>query len=75
MNDQDVCQRLVDAVNAAISNSSDVAAALRALEFAGIEVCSLRITASLKTVPEPIQQTDSDFLRTLRIAPDLTITN
>lgn len=69
--DEDVCRRLIEAVNSAISASSDIAAALRALEFAGIEVRSLRITASLKTVSRPVQRSDSEFLRMLRIVPGL----
>jgi len=71
MGDQDVCRRLIEAVNSAISASSDIAAALRALEFAGIEVRSLHITASLKTVSKSVQRSDSEFLRMLRIIPDL----
>jgi len=75
MNDQNVCQTLIDAVNSAISTSSDIAAALRALRFAGIEVRSLHIRANLKTTSGSNRQSDSDFLRMLRIVPDLYPTN
>jgi hypothetical protein len=70
---REICQKLIEAVNAAIANSSDVAAALRSLEFAGVELDSLRIQANLKTSREPADQSDSEFLRTLRIVPDLNV--
>jgi len=73
MTHREICQNLIEAVNAAIANSSDVAAALRSLEFAGVELDSLRIQANLKACPDSTNQSDSDFLRMLRIVPDLDV--
>jgi hypothetical protein len=70
---QDICQQLIDAVNAAISANPDIAAAMKALETSGMELQSLHITANLKTTPVPLKQSDADFLHTLRIIPDLEI--
>jgi hypothetical protein len=70
---QDICQQLIDAVNAAISANPDIAAAMKALEVSGIELQSLHITANLRATPVPQQQSDAEFLHTLRIIPDLEI--
>jgi hypothetical protein len=73
MERQDICQQLIDAVNAAIAANPDIAAAMKALEISGIELQSLHITANLRTTPVPMHQSDADFLHTLRITPDLEI--
>lgn len=73
MERQDICQQLIDAVNAAIAANPDIAAAMKALEVSGIELQSLHITANLRATPVPVQQSDSEFLHTLRIIPDLEI--
>ena len=73
MTHREICQKLIDAVNAAIANSSDIAAVLRSLALAGIELDSLRIQANLKACPDSTNQSDSEFLRTLRIVPDLDV--
>jgi hypothetical protein len=73
MERQDICQQLIDAVNAAIAANPHIAAAMKALEISGIELQSLHITANLRTTPVPMQQSDSEFLHTLRIIPDLEI--
>lgn len=73
MERQDICQQLIDAVNAAISANPDIAAAMKALEVSGIELQSLHITANLRTAPVPTHQSDKEFLHTLRIIPDLEI--
>jgi hypothetical protein len=70
---QEICQQLIDAVNAAISANPEVAAAMKALEVSGLELHSLHITANLReTSPSPLQS-DVEFLHTLRIVPDLDI--
>jgi hypothetical protein len=70
---QDICQQLIDAVNAAISANPDIAAAMKALEVSGMELQSLHITANLRTTPIPLRQSDAEFLHTLRIIPDLEV--
>lgn len=73
MERQDICQQLIDAVNAAISANPHIAAAMKALEVSGIELQSLHITANLRTTLISPEQSDSEFLHTLRIIPDLEI--
>ena len=70
---QEICQQLIDAVNAAISANPEVAAAMKALEVSGLELHSLHITANLReTSPLPLQS-DVEFLHILRIVPDLNV--
>lgn len=73
MIDKAICQQLIDAVNAAIQKNPDIAAALKALEVSGIELQSLHITANLKSTPMLPEQSDADFLKMLRIDPDIKI--
>lgn len=67
------CEQLIHAINSAICSSADIAKALAALEFAGIEVQSLRITANFQRTLLPFEQGDMEFLRMLCIAQDLKL--
>lgn len=70
---QDMCQQLIDAVNAAIAANPEIAAAMRALQVSGLELESLHITAKLKPSTKEPPANDADFLQALRIIPDLQI--
>jgi hypothetical protein len=68
--EEELFQKLVDAVNVAILTSPEFDDALSALESLGLELESLSITATLAPTTIATRESDCKFLRKLRIVPD-----
>jgi hypothetical protein len=76
MTRQEYVQNLTDAATAAIANDAGFLAAMAAFKEIGERVTGVDIRLGVDTVQLPSAQTaekDAAFLRSLRIAPDLTL--
>jgi hypothetical protein len=72
MTRDEAIQKYYEAVGAAIRKDEQIQAAMRDLNSVGVTVESFSMMASLRMAAEPAAD-DADFLRKLRIAPDLEV--
>jgi len=74
MTRDEAIERFYDAVGAAIAQDAAIRAALRDLHSIGMRVESFDMTASLVRVAKEVPTAnDQEFLRQLRITPDIEV--